>query len=168
MRAFAHLFDGKPSGLNTLNILRAMPHLSALHQAINQAVVGDFAAAREAVRVSRACGGSWVCHAGGVPEVWGLAEVLRPTGHGHSPPTHTHTHHTQELDTGYRKIWDFGRSWDPDAYAAQVCMLRGLSQLASLVGRWFLVAGRATAGRHTHLAHAPHHPPPPNTAAWPG
>jgi hypothetical protein len=26
---------------------------------------------------------------------------------------------TQELDTGYRKIWDFGNSWDPDAYAAQ-------------------------------------------------
>lgn len=25
----------------------------------------------------------------------------------------------QELDTGYRKLWDFGRNWDPDAYAAQ-------------------------------------------------
>lgn len=32
----------------------------------------------------------------------------------------------QELDTGYRKIWDFGRSWDPDAYAAQS---RGLSEI---------------------------------------
>jgi hypothetical protein len=32
----------------------------------------------------------------------------------------------QELDTGYRKIWDFGRHWDPDAYAAQS---RGLSEI---------------------------------------
>jgi len=32
----------------------------------------------------------------------------------------------QELDTGYRKIWDFGRTWDPDAYAAQS---RGLSEI---------------------------------------
>lgn len=32
----------------------------------------------------------------------------------------------QELDVGYRKIWDFGRSWDPDAYAAQP---RSLSEI---------------------------------------
>jgi hypothetical protein len=32
----------------------------------------------------------------------------------------------QELDAGYRKIWDFGRSWDPDAYAAQP---RSLSEI---------------------------------------
>lgn len=33
---------------------------------------------------------------------------------------------SQELDTGYRKIWDFGRNWDPDAYAAQP---RGLAEI---------------------------------------
>lgn len=32
----------------------------------------------------------------------------------------------QEIDTGYRKIWDFGRTWDPDAYAAQP---RSLSEI---------------------------------------
>lgn len=32
----------------------------------------------------------------------------------------------QELDTGYRKIWEFGRNWDPDAYAAQS---RGLGEI---------------------------------------
>jgi hypothetical protein len=32
----------------------------------------------------------------------------------------------QELDVGYRKIWDFGRSWDTDAYAAQP---RSLSEI---------------------------------------
>eukprot|EP00879_Flechtneria_rotunda_P022627 GHRR01023894.1.p1 GENE.GHRR01023894.1~~GHRR01023894.1.p1 ORF type:complete len:968 (+),score=348.72 GHRR01023894.1:492-3395(+) len=81
MRGYAHLFEGKPSGLNTLNILRNMPHLTALRAAINQTVIDDFSAAREAVR---------------------------------------------ELDIGYRKIWDFGRTWDPDAYAAQP---RSLSEI---------------------------------------
>lgn len=52
MRAFAHLFEGKPSGLNTVNILRNMPHLTQLRAAINQTVIDDFTAAREAVRVS--------------------------------------------------------------------------------------------------------------------
>jgi hypothetical protein len=51
MRAFAHLFMGKPSGLNTVNILRSMPHLTQLRAAINQTVIDDFTAAREAVRV---------------------------------------------------------------------------------------------------------------------
>jgi hypothetical protein len=51
MRAFAHLFEAKPSGLNTLNILRNNPHMIELQQAINQAVIDDFAAAKEAVRV---------------------------------------------------------------------------------------------------------------------
>jgi hypothetical protein len=51
MRAFAHLFEGKPSGLNTVNILRSMPHLTQLRAAINQTVIDDFTAAREAVRV---------------------------------------------------------------------------------------------------------------------
>lgn len=51
MRTFAHLFPGKPSGLNSLNILRGNPHLAALTRDINQAVVDDFAAAREAVQV---------------------------------------------------------------------------------------------------------------------
>lgn len=54
MRAFAHLFDGKPSGLNTLNILRGNSHMIALQQSINQTVIDDFTAAREAVRVSDA------------------------------------------------------------------------------------------------------------------
>lgn len=52
MRAFAHLFEAKPSGLNTLNILRSNPHMIELQQSINQAVIDDFAAAKEAVRVS--------------------------------------------------------------------------------------------------------------------
>lgn len=52
MRAFAHLFDGKPSGLNTINIMRSNPHLVSLHHAINQTVIDDFVAAKEAVRVS--------------------------------------------------------------------------------------------------------------------
>lgn len=52
MRAFAHLFEGKPSGLNTLNILRSNGHMNALQHAINQAVIDDFTAAKEAVRVS--------------------------------------------------------------------------------------------------------------------
>lgn len=51
MRAFAHLFEGKPSGLNTLNILRSMSHLTSLRAAINQIIIDDFTAAREAVRV---------------------------------------------------------------------------------------------------------------------
>jgi hypothetical protein len=51
MRAFAHLFEGKPSGLNTVNILRSMPHLTQLRAAINQTIIDDFTAAREAVRV---------------------------------------------------------------------------------------------------------------------
>lgn len=54
MRAFAHLFDGKPSGLNTLNILRGNSHMIALQHSINQTVIDDFTAAREAVRVSDA------------------------------------------------------------------------------------------------------------------
>lgn len=51
MRAFAHLFEGKPSGLNTLNILRNMVHLTSLRAAINQTIIDDFTAAREAVKV---------------------------------------------------------------------------------------------------------------------
>jgi hypothetical protein len=54
MRAFAHLFDGKPSGLNTLNILRGNSHMIALQHSINQTAIDDFTAAREAVRVSGA------------------------------------------------------------------------------------------------------------------
>eukprot|EP00878_Enallax_costatus_P031474 GHUV01034420.1.p1 GENE.GHUV01034420.1~~GHUV01034420.1.p1 ORF type:complete len:647 (+),score=200.09 GHUV01034420.1:874-2814(+) len=81
MRAFAHLFEGKPSGLNTLNILRNMGYLTSLRGSINQTIIDDFTAAKEAVR---------------------------------------------EIDVGYRKIWDFGRTWDPDAYAAQP---RNLSEI---------------------------------------
>lgn len=54
MRAFAHLFEAKPSGLNTLNILRSNLHMVELQQSIDQAVIDDFAAAKEAVRVSGA------------------------------------------------------------------------------------------------------------------
>jgi hypothetical protein len=53
MRAYAHLFEGRPSGLNILNVLRSNPHLTALRAAINQAVIDDFSAAREAVRVGQ-------------------------------------------------------------------------------------------------------------------
>lgn len=73
MRAFAHLFDAKPSGLNALSILRGSGQLTALRGAINQAVLDDYAAARDAVR---------------------------------------------ELDAGYRRVWEFARAWDGDAYAA--------------------------------------------------
>lgn len=52
MRAFAHLFEGKPSGLNTLNILRGNSYMIGLQHSINQTVIDDFTAAREAVRVS--------------------------------------------------------------------------------------------------------------------
>lgn len=52
MRAFAHLFEGKPSGLNTLNILRSMGYLTSLRGSINQTIIDDFSAAKEAVRVS--------------------------------------------------------------------------------------------------------------------
>lgn len=51
MRAFAHLFEGKPSGLNTLNILRGNGHMIELHHSINQTEIDDFAAAKDAVRV---------------------------------------------------------------------------------------------------------------------
>jgi hypothetical protein len=52
MRAFAHLFEGKPSGLNTLNILRGNSYMIGLQHSINQTVIDDFTYAREAVRVS--------------------------------------------------------------------------------------------------------------------
>lgn len=55
MRAFAHLFEGKPSGLNTLNILRSNSYMIGLQHSINQTVIDDFTAAREAVRVSGCC-----------------------------------------------------------------------------------------------------------------
>lgn len=54
MRAFARLFEGKPSGLNTLNILRSNSYMIGLQHSINQTVIDDFTAAREAVRVSAA------------------------------------------------------------------------------------------------------------------
>lgn len=67
MRAFTHLYEGKPSGLNTLNILRSNGHMVALQHAINQTVIDDFTAAREAVRVSSCLelwsGRGWMaCH----------------------------------------------------------------------------------------------------------
>ena len=42
----------------------------------------------------------------------------------------------QELDTGYRKIWDFGRSWDPDAYAAQSRVLGEIRRDLVLQRNW--------------------------------
>jgi hypothetical protein len=50
MRAFAPLFDARPSGLNPLAILRASPDFAAARQGVNEAVAGDFAAARDAAR----------------------------------------------------------------------------------------------------------------------
>jgi hypothetical protein len=50
MRAFAYLFEARPSGLNPLAILRASPEFSAARQGVNEAVAGDFAAARDAAR----------------------------------------------------------------------------------------------------------------------
>jgi hypothetical protein len=60
MRAFAHLFDGKPSGLNTINILRGNSHVIELHRSINQTVIDDFAAAKNAVRVSARLAVVWL------------------------------------------------------------------------------------------------------------
>jgi dynein heavy chain, axonemal len=51
MRAFAHLFDGKPNGLNLLAILKSMPRFSTLRTAINQAIIDDFSSARDAIKV---------------------------------------------------------------------------------------------------------------------
>jgi hypothetical protein len=85
MRAFAHLFDARPSGPNPHSILCAAPEFASARQGINEAVAGDFAAAREAARA--------------------LEE--------------------------YRKIFEFGRTWDGDAYAAQP---RGLAEVRPAAG----------------------------------
>jgi hypothetical protein len=44
----------------------------------------------------------------------------------------------------YRKIWEFGRAWDGDAYAAQP---RGLAE----VGVGCALAGLAALGTQTHV-----------------
>lgn len=53
MRAFAPYFEGKPSGLNAVNIIRSMPYFNTLRARINEAVISDFSAAKEAVKVQR-------------------------------------------------------------------------------------------------------------------
>jgi hypothetical protein len=58
MRAFAYHFNGKPSGLNTVNIIRSMPAYVALRARINEVVLADYAAVREASRVSWVMQGS--------------------------------------------------------------------------------------------------------------
>lgn len=142
MRAHAHLFDGKPSGLNILNVLRGNPHLTALRAAINEAVIDDFSAAREAVRVGHpAAGQLWhklrpICQSPWssltcVAAIWlWYMLCLHPACHQHLLWTLSTTHSfislVQENDVNYRKIWDFGRNWDPDAYAAQP---RSLSEI---------------------------------------
>lgn len=58
MRAFAPYFEGKPSGLNPVSIIRSTPEFARLIATINKTVVGDFAAAGDYVQV---CSGSpWV------------------------------------------------------------------------------------------------------------
>lgn len=42
MRAFAYLFDARPSGLNPLAILRAAPAFVLARRRINEAVAGDY------------------------------------------------------------------------------------------------------------------------------
>ncbi len=44
-------FDGKPSGLNAVNIVRAAPRFVALRARINEAIIHDYALAKEAVKV---------------------------------------------------------------------------------------------------------------------
>lgn len=44
-------FEGKPSGLNPPNIIRTTPHFIQLRAGINAAVLEDYAAARESVKV---------------------------------------------------------------------------------------------------------------------
>jgi hypothetical protein len=51
MRAFAYLFEARPSGLNPLTILRASPEFVSARQRINEAVAGDFAVGPTAGRV---------------------------------------------------------------------------------------------------------------------
>jgi hypothetical protein len=41
MRAFSHLFDARPSGLNPLTVLRGAPEFVATRQRINEAVAGE-------------------------------------------------------------------------------------------------------------------------------
>jgi hypothetical protein len=60
MRAFAYHFNGKPSGLNTVNIIRSMPAYVALRARINEVVLADYAAVREASRVSLVMQWCWL------------------------------------------------------------------------------------------------------------
>jgi len=40
MRAFAYLFEARPSGLNPLSVLRSSPEFVSARQRINQAIAG--------------------------------------------------------------------------------------------------------------------------------
>ena len=51
MRAFAQYFEGKPSGLNPVSIIRGTPRFVELRSYINDAVLADFGQAREYVKV---------------------------------------------------------------------------------------------------------------------
>ncbi|KAK9828903.1 hypothetical protein WJX72_002692 [[Myrmecia] bisecta] len=51
MRSFSHYFDGKPSGLNPINIIRATPHFQGTRMKIDDVIKQDFAAAREYVAI---------------------------------------------------------------------------------------------------------------------
>ena len=53
MRAFAQYFEGKPSGLNPVNIIRTTPNFVNLCEKINETVKKDFLASGEYVKVSR-------------------------------------------------------------------------------------------------------------------
>jgi dynein heavy chain, axonemal len=51
MRAFSHYFDGKPVGINPLNIIRSTPLFQELRQKVTDTIVDDYAAAREYIKV---------------------------------------------------------------------------------------------------------------------
>jgi hypothetical protein len=56
----------------------------------------------------------------------GLAETIAACGFALAACKNYAYCYLQELDTQYRRIWDFGHHWDPDAYAAQS---RGLPEI---------------------------------------
>lgn len=149
MRAFAHLFESRPAGPSPAGALRAAPEWAAARQAINEALAGDFAAAREAAR----CGGLGVAVGG----MRGLACALsarcaaarrratRQAAARQGPFRPCCPPPSPSALEEYRKVWEFGQAWDGDAYAAQP---RGLAEVRAPA--WAANAVRA------HLVARPH------------
>ncbi|CAD7701709.1 unnamed protein product [Ostreobium quekettii] len=70
MRAFARYFEGKPSGLNPVNIIRATQEFIDLRQRINDTIQNDFKAANEYVKVMVICNNK---------SDWQIVVELRPS-----------------------------------------------------------------------------------------